>query len=393
MIHTVAVIGSGSMGSGITQVALMAGCRVILHDTNKPALERAGHQLAIQLQKLADKGKITEQERQSAINRLTLSDALEAIRLADLVIEAIVEDLAVKKEVFAAVSGIVAEKTIVATNTSSLSVTALATAVNKPERFAGIHFFNPAPLMALVEVIPGAATSQVVLSQAQETIRSWGKTVVVASDTPGFIVNRVARPFYGEALRLVEEHIADPVTIDTAMRQLGFKMGPFELMDMIGMDVNYAVTESVWRGMYYDARYQPSLLQKKLVDAGWLGKKTGRGFYDYAPDAEQPIANTDTELLLYISTRILNMLINEAADAVYKKVASVEDIELAMTKGVNYPKGLLRWCDELGAQTVVKNLDQLFDTYHDMRYRCTRGLRQAASSGFYYVANNTGSLS
>ncbi len=293
------------------------------------------------------------------------------------VIEAIIEDLGIKKKVFQEVESIVSEDCIIASNTSSLSIASLASSCEKAERFIGIHFFNPVPLMKLVEIIPAVQTSQKTTSEAKSIIDSWGKLTVIAKDTPGFIVNKVARPFYSEALRIAEEGIADFATIDWAMKEIGgFRMGPFELMDFIGNDVNYAVTESVFAAFYFDPRYKPAFTQKRLSEAGWLGRKSGRGYYDYSENrtpsgAEEP----DSKLGQQIVNRIVALLIDEAADAVMYGIASVEDVETAMTKGVNYPKGLLAWADEIGIEEVVKQLDDLYRHYHDPRYRCSGLLR------------------
>jgi len=249
--------------------------------------------------------------------------------------------------------------------------------LKKPERCIGIHFFNPAPLMKLVEVIPAIQTSKETLNTSIEKIKSWGKTVAVAKDTPGFIVNRVARPFYGEALRIYEEGIADFATIDAAMKQVGgFRMGPFELMDFIGNDINYTVTESVFKAFYCDPRYKPAFTQKRFSEAGYLGRKSGKGYYDYSEGSVKPQANSDSDTLHGIFNRILAMLINEAADALFLNVASAEDIDNAMTKGVNYPKGLLAWADEKGIDWCVTVLDSLYNEYHEDRYRCSSLLRK-----------------
>lgn len=224
--------------------------------------------------------------------------------------------------------------------------------------------------MNLVEIIPGISTESKTTQEARSLIDKWEKTTVLAKDTPGFIVNRVARPFYGEALRIYEEGIADHATIDWAMKELGgFKMGPFELMDLIGHDVNYKVTESVFKEFYYDPRFKPSFAQKRLVEAGRLGKKSGLGFYDYRDNAKNTEPSRDKKLGEKILYRILAMLINEAADAVFMNVATVKDVDLAMLNGVNYPKGLLKWADELGVQRVLDWISALHVEYREDRYR------------------------
>ena len=241
--------------------------------------------------------------------------------------------------------------------------------------------------MQLVEVIPAIQTSNETLEKSVQTISDWGKIVAVAKDTPGFIVNRVARPFYGEALRIYEEGIAGFKTIDNAMKTLGgFKMGPFELMDFIGNDVNYTVTETVFHAFYYDPRYKPSFTQKRFAEAGYLGRKSGKGYYNYDESGTTVIQSDreesfDKELAQKIFERILVMLINEAADALFLNIASAEDIDNAMTKGVNYPKGLLAWADEKGINWCVEKMDALYDLYREDRYRCSPMLRRMNSDG------------
>ncbi len=381
MIHnTIGVIGSGAMGSGIAQVAAMAGHDVILYDTNATALEKAKGSLNNTLLKLQEKGKIPDAA--ALMSRFTFAGELSAFASCGLVIEAIVEKLDIKRAVFTEVEKIVKEDCVLATNTSSLSVTSIAAACAKPERVIGLHFFNPAPLMALVEVIPAIQTRQELVTEAKELMIQWGKVPVITKDTPGFIVNRVARPFYGEALRVYEEGMADMATIDWAMTEIGkFRMGPFTLMDYIGHDVNYVVTETVFQSFFFDPRYKPSFSQKRLLEAGWLGKKSGRGFYNYAADATMPEATRDVETGTRIFERVLAMLINEAVEALHLNIASAKDLDLAMTKGVNYPKGLLQWCDEWGADKCLAVLDDLYNEYHEDRYRASVLLRRIVKNG------------
>lgn len=381
MIKT-GIIGSGSMGSGIAQVAATAGHEVIIYDNNPDALERARSLLEKNLTRLVEKGKLEQAKAMEILQRINFVENTYAFKDASLIIEAIVENLEVKRDVFEQVEDIVGHDCILATNTSSLPVTAIASACKYPHRVVGIHFFNPAPLMKLVEIVPAVQTHEKVLQRSQRLIDSWGKVTVLAKDTPGFIVNRVARPFYGEALRILDEGLADAPTIDWAMTTIGgFRMGPFELMDYIGHDVNYTVTETIFTAFFFDPRYKPSFTQKRLVDAGFLGRKSGKGFYDYSEGASSPEPQTDPILGEDIVWRILVMLINEAADALFWNIASRDDIDLAMTKGVNYPKGLLKWADEKGILHCVETLDRLHWEYLEDRYRCSPLLRKMARDG------------
>ncbi len=378
----IGVIGAGTMGAGIAQVAATFGHQTVLFDAFPEAIEKAKKSHDKIFNRLVEKGKYTEEQKAEIIGRITYSNQLEDCKNCDLVIEAVIEKLDLKKKIFSDLEALVKPETILATNTSSLSVASIAAACKNSERVLGIHFFNPAPLMPLVEIVPAIQTSKEVLQKAKAVIDSWKKVTVVTKDTPGFIVNRVARPFYGEALRIYEEGFADFATIDWAMKELGgFKMGPFELMDFIGNDVNYAVTESVFAAFYYDQRYKPSFTQKRHSEAGWLGRKSGRGYYNYAEGVEMPQPNKDEKLGNDILWRILVMLINEAADALYLNIATKEDIDLAMTKGVNYPKGLLQWADEKGIQHCVDTLDRLHNEYLEDRYRCSPLLRKMAKEG------------
>jgi 3-hydroxybutyryl-CoA dehydrogenase len=236
--------------------------------------------------------------------------------------------------------------------------------------------------MALVEIIPALQTDENIVAKSKNLIDTWQKKTVLCKDTPGFIVNRIARPFYSESLRILDEGIANVATIDNALRTFGgFRMGAFELMDFIGHDVNFRVTESVFNANYYEPRYKPSLTQKRLFEAAWFGKKSGRGFYNYAENAINPTVLDDENLQINIANRVIVMLINEAADALLFSIANRDDIDTAMLKGVNYPKGLLAWADEIGIENVVKQLDDLYETYHEDRYRCSAILRKMAKDG------------
>jgi 3-hydroxybutyryl-CoA dehydrogenase len=375
----VGVVGAGTMGAGIAQVAAQNGHQVVLVDTNQEMLNKAELGLGKVLARLVEKGTISADERINIQGNITYTTSITDLQHCGMVIEAIVENLGVKHKVFESIENVVAPTCILASNTSSLSIASIGSVLKHANRVIGIHFFNPAPLMPLVEIIPAVQTSTTTLDEAKALIDSWGKVSVVCKDTPGFIVNRVARPFYGEALRIYEEGIADFATIDWAMTSIGgFKMGPFTLMDYIGNDVNYTVTESVFEAFYYDPRFKPSFTQKRHKEAGFFGRKTGRGFYDYSENAQQPIPNEDAQLGQQIVDRILAMLINEAYDALFMHVASAEDIDLAMTKGVNYPKGLLAWSNEIGISKVLSQLQDLFELYGEDRYRPNALLKRLA---------------
>ena len=375
----VAIIGSGTMGSGIAQVAATSGCEVKIYDTNLDALAKSKSNLKNTLSKLVEKTKIDEHEKSRIENNISYVHTLGELSHSDLVIEAIIENMEIKRKLFSELENYVSPETILASNTSSLSIASIAASCQKPERVIGIHFFNPAPLMQLVEVIPAVQTSEEVLKTTIKTISEWKKVIAVAKDTPGFIVNRVARPFYSESLRIYDEGVADFATIDWALKSIGnFKMGPFELMDMIGHDVNYVVTESVFTAFYFDPKFKPTFTQKRLLEAGFLGRKSGRGFYNY--NQELPTPKEDTVLANAIFERVIVMLINEAADTLFLNIASAKDIDNAMTKGVNYPKGLLAWADELGINWCVEKLDELYNEYHEDRYRCSPILRRMAKS-------------
>ncbi len=503
----IAVVGSGAMGAGIAQVAAAAGHTVRLYDARPDALNKAIDDIAGTFGKLAAKGKMSTADAETARGRLHAAASLDELADAALVIEAIVEDLDAKRALFTALEGIVADDAILATNTSSISVTAIAAPLRRPERLAGMHFFNPVPLMALVEVVSGLATDRAVAQAVHDIAAAWGKNPVHAKSTPGFIVNRVARPYYAEAWRLLNEGAADPATLDAVMREAGgFRMGPFELMDLIGHDVNYAVTKSVFDAYYGDPRFTPSVLQRDMVDAGFLGRKSGRGSYRYGDNAMPPQArheptcprpdyvgysleagassaltapmlarleahgmqvarrvsaeghqhreapafhcngaaiymtdgrtatarasangHDDTvvfDLVLDAASatriavaradqcgeaayqaavalfqsagfavtrlddvpglavmRTVAMLANEAADTVHQGVCSAPAVDMAMQKGVNYPRGPLAWADAVGVSHIVAVLDNLAATYGEDRYRVSPMLRRRQAAG------------
>lgn len=387
----VGIIGSGTMGSGIAQVAATAGCKVKLYDANAAALEKSKTTLDKLLSSLLAKNKIDDADKKRIQDNILYVNDLKDLSDSNLIIEAIVENLEIKKKVFSELESYVSDVCIIASNTSSLSIASIAASLLKPDRCIGIHFFNPAPLMKLVEIIPSIQTSQKVLLDTIQIISNWEKLVAVAKDTPGFIVNRIARPFYGESLRIYEEGIADIETIDWSLKTIGgFKMGPFELMDFIGNDVNYTVTETVFTAFYFDSRYKPSFTQKRLIEAGYLGRKTGKGFYNYDFAGNKIMLNIAVEPTLSIAEsifdRVLVMLINEAADACFLNIASDTDLDNAMTKGVNYPKGLLAWANEKSIEWCVSKLDHLFQEYHEERYRCSPLLRKMNRENITFFA-------
>lgn len=496
----IAVVGAGTMGRGIAQVAAAAGHTVLLYDTADGVAARARASVAEDLARLVGKGKLPAADRDAVLTRLQPRGSLSDLAAADLVIEAVVEDLSAKRQLFAELERICSPRAILASNTSSLSITAIAAPLRHPARCIGMHFFNPAPVMALVEVVSGLATDPAVAATVEATAAAWGKLPVRAASTPGFIVNRVARPFYGEALQLLEERAADPATIDAVLREAGgFPMGPFELMDLVGNDVNAAVTRSVYDGFFQDPRFKPSAIQQELVAAGRLGRKSGRGFYDYTAGAVRPepatlprqaapsrvavlgasalletvaalaeaagmrverqagdgmlqldgakIAVTDgrtaTEraaadnlenLVLLdlaldfasarrvalaaadqadpramgmaaglfqalgkavspiddvpgmIVLRTVAMLANEAAYAVHQGVATARAVDIAMTKGVNYPKGPLAWAEEIGLDRILFALDMLARTYGGGCYRASALLRRKVWGGTRFHA-------
>ena len=377
----IGIIGSGTMGIGIAQVAATSGCEVFLYDANSAQTEKSLTNLKKILDRLVEKQKISSEKSEEVFNKIKPCNDLQDFATCDLIIEAIVENKEIKTKVFQNLEEIVSENCVISSNTSSISITSLSSELKNPERFIGIHFFNPAPLMPLVEIIPGLLTKEKLAGEIFSLVKSWGKTPVIAKDVPGFIVNRIARPFYGEALRIVEENLATIEQVDDAMRTLGnFKMGPFELMDLIGIDVNFSVTKTVYQDYFFDPKYKPSLLQQRMSEAKLLGRKTGKGFYDYSEKSQESRAKSqdiaDEKLYEMIFMRIISMLINEAVEAKRLKIANDEDLELAMQKGVNYPKGLLAWGKEIGYEKASKTLQNLYETYQEERYRQSPLLRK-----------------
>ncbi|MCQ4141406.1 3-hydroxyacyl-CoA dehydrogenase NAD-binding domain-containing protein [Chryseobacterium sp. EO14] len=373
----VGIIGAGTMGIGIAQVAATNGCRVWIYDANAKQVETATVGLEKTLTKLVDKQKISSEKMTEILANISIATELKDFKDCELIIEAIIENKEIKTKVFTELEKHISESCVIGSNTSSISITSLGAELQKPERFIGIHFFNPAPLMPLVEVIPSLLTEKSLAEKIYSLMKDWGKTPVIAKDIPGFIVNRIARPFYGEGLRIVEESIATVEQVDDAMKTLGnFKMGPFELMDLIGVDVNFSVTKTVYNEYFYDPKYKPSLLQQRMSEAKLHGRKTGKGFYDYSEGAVKPEPVKDDTLYQQIFMRIISMLINEAVEAKRLGVANDEDIELAMQKGVNYPKGLLAWGKEIGYAKISETLQNLYEEYQEERYRQSPLLRK-----------------
>ncbi len=369
MSQLISVIGAGTMGSGIAQVAASNGCQVTIVDSSQPALENSKSKLKSILNRLVEKGKINEEQSKSILARIHWTTKMDEISNSNMVIEAIVENLEIKQNLFSEMESLVSDICILATNTSSLSVSKIASVCKLKSRIMGVHFFNPVPLMKLVEVIPTEETDKKLLSEVKSSLEGWGKSVVTAKDTPGFIVNRVARPFYSEALKIYEEGLADFATIDWAMKEFGgFRMGPFELMDYIGNDVNYSATKAVYDGTNHDPRYKPSPIQKKLMDEGLLGRKSGKGYFDYSENAVNPEPNKNEKLGQQIFNRILALLINAAVDALHLNIATRDDIDTAMTTGVNYPKGLLKWADDIGPNSPLEQLKELHTQSGNDRY-------------------------
>ncbi len=384
------------MGAGIAQLAAKCGCVVHLIDVNGDVLKSGVEGIEERFARSVEKGRMSEADRDATLNRIRPVSEIGNLGGVELAIEAVVENIDIKHKVFKQLEEATPVNAILASNTSSLSVTKIAESVADPSRVIGMHFFNPAPVMPLVEIIAGEESAPTNIDAAYQTASSWGKVPVRAKDTPGFIVNRVARGFYLEALRLLGEGVAGIDEIDQIMKTHGgFRMGPFELMDLVGLDVNLAVSTSVWEQMGKHARFTPHEIQQNLVAAGHLGRKTGRGFYSYAtehPLSAFPVSRQSFDLNpklsdalstfcaksgatptgsteQFVLARILCSIINEAGLAWDAKVASSDDIDIAMQKGTNYPKGPLAWADEIGGRNIRGALRELNNAVNDGRFQ------------------------
>lgn len=376
----IAVVGAGTMGASIAESAVSAGLTTIIVDVQEEALARGHETIDSNLGRRVEKGRIAKAEKDAALGRLSMATSLDACADVPLVVEAVVEDIGVKESVFSELDCFADDDAVLATNTSSLSVARIASATQSPHRIVGMHFFNPVPAMRLVEVIAGPFADSSVVRTAVEMAKRLGKTPIQVSDTPGFVVNRVARPFYLEALRMVEAG-NDPGKVDAAIRDARFRMGPLQLADLIGMDINLAVSESLFERYYYHPRFRPSHLQRSMVDAGLLGRKSGRGFYDYGgegrtetEESEGAIPSEDVVL------RVISCIVNEAFLTNSEGVASAEDIDQAMKLGANYPKGPFEWVEEIGADTILEKLDSLRATYGEAYIAATSLRARVAKS-------------
>jgi 3-hydroxybutyryl-CoA dehydrogenase len=397
--RTIGVLGAGTMGNGIAQLAARSGARTLLYDPIPEALQRGLERARDGLQKEAAKGRLTQEEAQAGIERLEAVEDLAAFAPCELVIEAVPERLDLKHDLYRQLSEIVSEECVLATNTSSLLVTAIAAGARSPERVVGMHFFNPAPIMRLLEVVAGEQSSEDALALAHTTGEAMGKTVIRAHDGPGFLVNRCNRPFGLEALRLLTERIADIETIDRVVRvEGGFRMGPFELMDLVGVDTGLEISKSFYEQSFGEPRWRPSPIAARYVAAGLHGRKSGRGYYDYSsdpyrpPDPDPP-ARADANVRPAVGgvlERIVCQVINECAFALGEGVGSAEDIDTGMVLGLNYPRGPLAWADEIGLDHVLAVLDGLWEQYREERYRPAPALRGLVRAGRLGRASGAG---
>lgn len=394
-VTTLGVLGAGTMGTGIVQVAAEAGIEVLVHDPQAGSVARARDRIAGFVLRKVEKGTLDSGAADSVLRRIREVSGVASLAMADVVIEAIPEDLSLKHAAFAQLDAAAPPDVLLLTNTSSLSIASIASAARHPGRVAGMHFFNPVPLMRLVEVVAGPATSAASVAATSAFAEQLGKTPVVSSDMPGFIVNRVQRALYLEAYRMLAEGTSLDA-IDDALRGIGFRLGPFELADLVGTDVNLAAGKAIHAGFFGDPRYRPQPIQQRVVDAGRLGRKTFGGYYDYGPDGARgaPWAGAtvpgapglDPLPPPQVEARALAAIVNEAASAVADGVASAEEIDRAMQLAANWPRGPLAWGERIGLEQVVNALDGLHAAVPDGRYRVTPLLRSIAVSGGSFFA-------
>jgi 3-hydroxybutyryl-CoA dehydrogenase len=400
--RVIGVLGAGTMGAGIAQLAARSGARTLLFDPVPEALQRGSELAQAGLQKEAARGRITAEQASAAADGLQSVGDLTAFESCGLVIEAAPERLELKHELLAALCKIVSGECVLASNTSSLLVTAIAAGATHPERVVGMHFFNPAPIMRLLEVVAGKQSGEQALALAHATGEAMGKTVIQAKDGPGFLVNRCNRPFGLEALRLLQERIADIETIDRTMRvEGGFRMGPFELMDLVGVDTGLEISKSFYEQSFGEPRWRPSPIAARYVAAGLHGRKSGRGYYDYSrdpyrpPDPDPPAGADAAEAKVQpavggVLERIVCQVINECAFALGEGVGSAADIDTGMVLGLNYPRGPLAWADEIGLDRVLGVLDGLWEAYREERYRPAPALRGLVRAGRLGRASGAG---
>jgi 3-hydroxybutyryl-CoA dehydrogenase len=395
-VERVGVVGAGTMGAGIAQIAALGGYRTVIYELDSKALQRGLEQLQGALRRGAERARWKEQDAIDALGRIETDTIIEAVKECDLVIEAAPEDLELKRNLFERLASVCGPGTVLATNTSSLSVTAIAAAVPEPERIVGMHFFNPPALMQLVEVVAGDESGEPALELTTEVAKGMDRTPIRARDSVGFVANRCVRPFFLESLRMLGEGVAPHDEIDRIVRLgAGMRMGPFELMDLIGIDVNFAVARSFWEQSFGEPRWRPTPIHERMVASGRLGRKTGRGFYAYDKDTphrprdpdfpgERPIFDEDQlievagENAPSVLTRLGATIANEACFALGERVASADDINTAMRLGYNWPIGPLEWGERLGWNRAVGVLEELRELRGEA-YRPAPALREFAS--------------